>query len=223
MLTRNTLTITLLFIAGLLQAAEKPNVIFIYTDDQSFNTISSLGNPIVKTPNFDRLINQGVTFTNAYNQGGWHGAICVASRSMINTGRFLWNAKNRIETDLRPEEKGGFGKVKRSEAEAEFWSRTFKKAGYATYFTGKWHVDVPVKNLFDHVGLVRGGMPPTVESSYNRPLDDSDDVWSPFDTQFKGHWGADGKHWAESLAESSIGFIEDAAKHDEPFFMYFAF
>jgi choline-sulfatase len=142
---------------------------------------------------------------------------------MLNSGRFLWNARKRIEEDLRSENQGGLKQTERDVAEAELWARILKNGGYTTYFTGKWHVQIPVKNLFDHVDLVRGGMPPTVKSSYNRPIDENDDVWSPFDPQFKGHWGENGKHWAESLADSAVGYIEQAAKKPEPFFMYLAF
>ncbi|MDR1958840.1 MAG: sulfatase-like hydrolase/transferase [Planctomycetaceae bacterium] len=223
MMFRFAMTVTLLFAAGFVRAAEKPNIVFIYTDDQSFNTIAAFGHPIVKTPNLDRLAREGIHFTNAYNQGGWHGAVCVASRSMLNTGRFLWHARKRVEEDLRPEKNGGVDGQTRTQEESEFWARLLKSNGYTTYFTGKWHVSVPPEHLFDHVGLVRGGMPPTTESSYNRPSEEADDVWSPFDPQFKGHWGKDGRHWAESLADSSIGFIEEAAKSHEPFFMYLAF
>jgi choline-sulfatase len=214
---------TMLVLLNSVLAAERANIIFIYTDDQSFNTIAAMGNPIIQTPNLDKLVHEGVSFSNAYNQGGWHGAICVASRSMINSGRFLWNAKKRVEDDLRPETKGGLKQAERDAAESELWARTLKNGGYTTYFTGKWHVKIPVNELFDNVDLVRGGMPPTVPSSYNRPVEGEDDVWSPFDTKFKGHWGDDGKHWAESLADSAIGYIEQAAKKPEPFFMYLAF
>lgn len=201
-----------------LLAAEKSNIVLIYTDDQSFNTIGALGHPIIKTPNLDRLVDEGTTFTNAYNQGAWHGAVCVASRTMLNTGRFLWNAR---EIENRYKKKPA-NPLEQKEIEADFWSKMMSKGGYRTYFSGKWHVMVPPEKIFDRVDLVRGGMPPTVDSSYNRPLDDMDDVWSPVDPQFKGHWTG-GKHWAEALANSAIVLIDEATQSEKPFFMYLAF
>lgn len=209
-----------------IHAAEKPNILLIYTDDQSFNTLAALGHPIVKTPNLDKLAKEGVAFTNTYNQGAWHGAVCVASRSMLNTGRFLWEAERKTKQYSESSQNA------KEKTQPEFWSRIMKSAGYTTYFTGKWHVDgVNVQPLFDHVGLVRGGMPATVESSYNRPKTESEvtedgeyaeDVWNPYDPQFKGHWTG-GAHWAESLADSAISFLEQTKQKDEPFFMYVAF
>lgn len=208
-----------------LQAGEtktKPNILFIYTDDQAFDTIAALGHPILKTPNMDRLVNEGVSFTNTYNQGAWGGAVCVASRSMLNTGRFLWKSKNEIDRYSAEIKKNPD-----SEFLAEFRAGTFpqlmKKAGYTTYFSGKWHVDpLTPRTLFDHVGLIRGGMPPTVEAAYDRPREDKENPWTPTDPKFKGHWSG-GQHWAEALTESTLGFLEQAAKKDEPFFIYIAF
>ena len=65
-----------------------------------------MGNDEIETPNLDRLVRNGVTFTHAYNQGAWHGAVCVASRTMLNTGRFLWNAEG-IEKSLDAEAAAG--------------------------------------------------------------------------------------------------------------------
>ncbi|MFC1597836.1 sulfatase-like hydrolase/transferase, partial [Planctomycetota bacterium] len=72
----------------------KPNILFIFADDQCHETIHALGHAEVKTPNLDRLAQSGLTFTNAYNMGSWTGAVCVASRTMLNTGRFVWRAHN---------------------------------------------------------------------------------------------------------------------------------
>ena len=74
-------------------AADKhPNILFLFADDQCHAALGALGSE-VQTPNLDRLVQNGATFENAYNQGAWHGAVCVASRTMLNTGRFLWHAK----------------------------------------------------------------------------------------------------------------------------------
>lgn len=67
----------------------QPSVILLLADDQSYETIGALGHTDIDTPNLDQLVRAGTTFTHAYNMGGWHGAICVASRSMLNTGRMV--------------------------------------------------------------------------------------------------------------------------------------
>ena len=55
-----------------------------------------MGNDEIYTPNLDKLANNGVLFTNAYNMGAWHGAICVASRAMMISGKSVWRAKDQI-------------------------------------------------------------------------------------------------------------------------------
>ena len=58
----------------------KPNILHIFTDQQRFDTIAALGNPVIKTPNIDRLVKSGVSFTNAFTPS----PVCVAARcSMI--------------------------------------------------------------------------------------------------------------------------------------------
>ena len=98
------------------QQRKKPNILFIFADDQCFETLRSMGCDEIQTPNLDRLVRNGVTFTHAYNMGGWHGAICVASRTMLNTGRFLWMAKE-FEPKLKQETQAG-----------RFWSQSGQKA-----------------------------------------------------------------------------------------------
>jgi len=220
-MTYRFLLVFSLFLTTVLSvAAEKPNIVFIFTDDQSFNTIAALGHPIIKTPNLDKLVREGTSFTNAYIQGAWRGAVCISSRSMLNTGRFLWNAKNRIE-DFRPENKGGLSWTERNDAEAEFWSRLLKASGYTTYFTGKWHVSVPLEKMFDYIGEIPPADGPT-NSSYNRPIEGVKDIWSPYDTKLKSHW-IDGRHRAEIVADKSIELLESATQREEPFFLYLAF
>ena len=125
------------FALALVVHAKKPNVLFIFADDQCFETIGALGLTDIETPNLDRLMDGGTTFTRAYNMGSWSGAVCVASRHMLNTGRFLWHAN---EASKKAEDERAAGR---------FWSENMKQAGYDTYFTGKWHVRASAEKCFD--------------------------------------------------------------------------
>jgi len=191
------------------RSCKRPNILFLLADDQAYEAIHAFGSE-VQTPHLDALVKNGVTFTHAYNQGAWHGAVCVASRTMLNTGRFLWNARD-IEKHLNHETAAG-----------RFWSQYMKQAGYDTYFSGKWHVQTDVKDLFDTVRNDRPGMPKTVPESYNRPHEGQPDTWSPYDQSLGGYW-AGGKHWSEVVGDDGVSLIEHAAAKDSPFFMYLAF
>ncbi len=188
----------------------KPNIVFIFADDQCFETVRALGHPLVETPNLDRLVEGGMTFTHTYNMGSWTGAVCVASRTMLNTGRFLWNAR-RIEKRLNEERAAG-----------RFWPDALRKAGYDTYFTGKWHVGTDPAKAFGESVHVRGGMPKQTPEGYDRPHEGKPDPWKPWDPKFGGFWEG-GTHWSEVLGDDACRFIQKAAKGDRPFFMYLAF
>ena len=87
-----TSSFVVLFNSCLVTGAKKPNILFIFADDQSYETIAALGNKEIMISNLDRLVNMGTAFTNTYNMGAWNGAVCVASRNMLNTGRFVGRA-----------------------------------------------------------------------------------------------------------------------------------
>jgi arylsulfatase A-like enzyme len=73
----------------------RPNVLFLFTDDQQADTIHALGNSQIRTPNVDRLIGEGVTFTNAYIMGGSSPGVRPPSRASLLSGRSLWNIDNQ--------------------------------------------------------------------------------------------------------------------------------
>src|SRR6516165_2302365 len=109
--------------SGVLSAADppqRPNVLFLFADDQRADTIAALGNPIVRTPNLDRLVARGVAFDRAYMQGGLQGATCVPSRAMLLSGRSLFRVDEKLLRD-------------------ETWPAAFGRAGYTTFVSGKWH------------------------------------------------------------------------------------
>ena len=205
---------TALSMPGILRAAapesEKPNILFIFADDQCFETIRAFGLDEIQTPNLDRLVKRGVTFSHAYNMGAWHGAVCVASRTMLNTGRFLWHAKE-IEPRLRQEA-----------AQGRLWSQYMAGAGYDTYMSGKWHVKIDPPRIFQNVVNVRPGMPNQTPEGYDRPKKGEPDPWKPWDESRGGYWKG-GKHWSEVLADDAESFLQQAAGRSNPFFMYLAF
>lgn len=77
-------------------AADRPSIVFIFNDDQRADTIAALGNPVIRTPNLDRLCHQGMAFTRAYMQGGFNGATCVPSRAMLLSGQSLFHTDEKL-------------------------------------------------------------------------------------------------------------------------------
>lgn len=196
------------------QAQKKPNILFIFADDMAYDVMGAAGHSEVKTPHLDKLANRGTLFTHAYNSGAWHGAVCVASRTMLQTGLQIWNA--------RKAEKG----LKKNYVDKKlFWPQLMEAAGYETYFAGKWHVGNKklAQEAFQHSRNIRPGMPrPANRTGYNRPKSEDDHDWKPWDKKQAGFW-IGGKHWSEVVADDGELFLAKAAKSDKPFFMMLAF
>ncbi|TLX74354.1 DUF4976 domain-containing protein [Labilibacter sediminis] len=192
------------------EEVKKPNIIFLFADDQNFNTIHAAGNTEIFTPNLDKMVQDGTYFSHNFNMGGWNGAVCIASRTMINSGRSIWRA-HQIEKQLKtPEISDGL------------WGNIMKKAGYETYMTGKWHIQNNPQDCFTHTGSIRAGMPKQSDARYSRTFTENDTLWQPYKKEFGGFWDG-GKHWTEVLGDEALEFLDDAKEKDKPFFMYLAF
>ncbi|MFA5687529.1 MAG: sulfatase-like hydrolase/transferase, partial [Kiritimatiellales bacterium] len=61
---------------------KKPNILFLFTDQQRFDMIAALGNPVIKTPALDRLVREGTAFTRAYSPS----PVCISGRCSLITG-----------------------------------------------------------------------------------------------------------------------------------------
>lgn len=241
------LLIALLYISASCSVADKeskkPNILFLFIDDFTYRGIHALGNNDVISPVMDSLALNGTVFTHAYNMGGWEGAICTCSRSMLISGLTLWNA-NKHRALWHQQD---------AQARSNSWPQLMKAAGYNTYMTGKWHVDLPAISVFDEVLHQRPGMAgdhwrdnqlpalykkypqeefdnPSYQAAfnaampqgYNRPLSPTDSSWLPYDSSQGGLW-AGGKHWSEIVRDDAIHFINEAAASDKPGFFYIAF
>jgi arylsulfatase A-like enzyme len=110
-------------------AGSPPNILFIYSDDQSHRTVGCYPEayPWVRTPNIDRLARRGVRFAHAYI-GTW----CMPSRATLLTGRHPWGVESMRQ--LEPYPAGTY-----DPARCPFWPRVFREKGYVTAQIGKWH------------------------------------------------------------------------------------
>ena len=115
-----------------MDALDRPNILFIMTDQQRFDTIGALGNPGIYTPNLDRLVRRGLSFSRAYTTC----PVCVAARYTIRTGceppttRVFKNAlaKPSAEQPVGMEERCG-----------PYLGRVMSDLGYRTFGIGKFH------------------------------------------------------------------------------------
>jgi arylsulfatase A-like enzyme len=190
---RYVVWLVLLLSLGLAFAADKPNILFLFNDDQRADTIAALGNPVIRTPNLDRLCHQGMAFTRAYMQGGFNGATCVPSRAMLLSGQSLFDADEKL---LRH----------------QTWPAAFGKAGYTTFATGKWHNGAESLPLSFQTAraIFAGGMTDPLKA----PLSDMVNGKLTEPKQSAKHAGA-------VFADEAVRFLQEHTSG--PFFCYVAF
>jgi arylsulfatase A-like enzyme len=123
-------------------SAGRPNILFIYTDDHSYRTLSCYehAETWARTPNMDQLAASGVRFTHAYI-GSW----CMPSRVTMLTGLHQYGAKS-----MRME--GAYPGSAYDPEQCPFWPAALRKSGYHTAHIGKWHsgVDAGFGRDWDH-------------------------------------------------------------------------
>lgn len=132
------------------QAAESrrpPNIVFIITDDQGYGDLSCHGNPILQTPNLDRLHHEGVRFTDFHVS-----PTCSPTRSALMTGRHEF--RNGVTHTILERE--------RLTLQATTLAQVLKSAGYSTGIFGKWHLGdeaeyQPNRRGFDEVFIHGAG------------------------------------------------------------------
>jgi arylsulfatase A-like enzyme len=173
----------------------KPNVLFIFADDQNAETLGVTGNSYIQTPTLDQLAKEGTRFTNTYVMGGIHGAICMTSRAMLFSGKDFFKVKDRLKDE-------------------QTMTMDFAKAGYTTFGTGKWHNE---KEAFEASfqqakNVYLGGM----ADHYEIELREYDSNGKLNDPVKKGYS-------TDLFTQSAIDFIHSQKEAENPFFCYAAY
>jgi len=135
----------LILFCGQGTAAEKPNIIFILTDDVGYGDLGCYGATHVKTPNLDRLAKQGMRFTDAHSTA----SVCTPTRFAFMTGQYAWRqpgtgiAAGNAPALIQP----GTTTV----------ASMLKSAGYKTGVVGKWHLGLGDGPKTDYNGEIKPG------------------------------------------------------------------
>ncbi len=192
-----------------------PNVLLLFADDQRFDTIHALGNPQIRTPNLDALAEKGMVFSRAYIMGSYSGAVCIPSRAMMLTGKSLFELKDN--GSVIPEEQ-------------TMWPELFRRSGYTTFATGKWHSDAGAfarcysagdeiffGGMSDHWNVPVFRFDPTGQYAartpvIEMPLSSNEVVYKNYDHIVEG------KHSSELFSDAAISFLENY-RGGSPFLM----
>ena len=194
---RIALSLIALCLACPCSLGNRPNIVFLFADDQRPDTIAAHGNDYIQTPHLDRLAANGLSFTRNYCAGSYSGAVCVASRSMLMTGRHwhrIEDTKDWENLPTLPEQLG--------------------KAGYRTFAVGKWHNGAKTLARSFQAGrnLFMGGMADHTKTSVQDLLPNGELTEKRV-----------GKRFSSTLfADAAVDFIESHSS-DSPYFLYVSF
>jgi arylsulfatase len=202
-------------------AARRPNILFIMTDQQRWDSLGASGNALVRTPNLDRLAASGAYFTHAFVQS----PVCVPSRISFFTGRYPHSHRNRVN----------YTPLDRSEV---LMQARLREAGFSTTAIGKLHYYPPTREealrtgfdaveLHDGVGLTdawsdyvrwRNSHDPLNYVYYRAVAKDIVKGKNPFRSSIAAEYTDTA--W---VGERTRDHLQRLAKDDKPFFLYASF
>jgi len=200
-------------------AADKPNFVIVFTDDQGYADVGCFGAEGFKTPHLDRMAAEGVRFTDFYAAS----CVCTPSRAALLTG--CYPQRVGLPNVLGPRSNTGISDKEQTIAEV------LKPLGYATACYGKWHLGhhkkfLPTRHGFDdyfglpysndmwpyHPGVAHLPMAQRLRRWPHLPLIEGDKVINPKVT------AKDQENLTTWYTERACKFIE--ANKDRPFFVY---
>ncbi len=191
------------------EAASKPNVVVILTDDQGFGELGATGNPLIRTPHIDRLAAQSVSLVNFHVM-----PVCSPTRACLMTGRYNYRT-GVTDTYL------GRSMMHRDETTL---AQMLCAGGYRTGIFGKWHLgdNYPMramdKGFEESLVLNGGGLAQPGDSP--DPVDERGAYFNAT-LRHNGRWVKTKGYVSDVITDAAIRFIEQ--RGDRPFFVYLPF
>ena len=207
------------FKVSFLIAQQKPNIVFILSDDAGYADFGFQGSKEFKTPELDKLANESIQFTQAYVSA----AVCGPSRAGILTGKYQQrfgfeenNVPGYMSISCLADDDMGLPLDQTTIADH------LKKQGYKTALFGKWHQGNadrfhPTKRGFDEFYGFRGGARSYLPYDKNNLLTRNEDKLEQGFGNFSEHKG----YLTDELANEAISFIN--RNKENPFFIYLSF
>jgi len=202
----------------------RPNVVVVFIDDMGWGDFSCFGNELAKTPNIDKLAQEGVRFEQFYV----NSPICSPSRVAISTGQYpqRWRITSYLAHRKQNQSRG---MAQWLSPKAPMLARSLKKSGYLTGHFGKWHMggqrdvdDAPAitEYGFDYSLTNFEGMGPKLLPLTLKPGQDKPGrIWD------KAERLGDGVRWmlrskiTQGFVDEAIPFIDKAVKDGKPFYV----
>lgn len=192
---------------------DRPNILHLFTDQQRFDTIGAVNNPVIRTPNLDRLVSDGVTFTSAYSPC----PVCIAARCSMHYGQYPASTDCLENTPMPTDDRQSF-------------VGALTEADYRTHSIGKRHF-MPDRNAgrgFETIESQEEGIPSPDKDDYVKWLFDQgyshivdphgmrgEMYYIPQPAQMPAEL-----HPTQWIGNRSVAFIEEQAGNEQPWMLF---
>jgi len=181
----------LLVTAGSAKAAERPNIVFIFTDDHCEQALSAYDDSRIITPQMDRIADEGMKFTCCYVTN----SICGPSRAVIQTGKY-----SHLNGFIR--------NGNTFDGSQQTFPKLLRAGGYQTAVIGKWHLKSTPQG-FDHFDVLRGQGP-----YYNPPM-----LTGGIEAEATQH--AHTGYTTDIIRDKALAWLEEGRDPEKPFMLMF--
>lgn len=202
-------------------SGKRPNILFLMTDQQRWDSIAAHGNRLVRTPNFDRLARQSADFSHCFVQA----PVCVPSRITFFTGRYPHSHRNRVNyTPLKADEVLMQQRLKdagyktASIGKLHLWPPTAEHARSTGFDVVELHDGVPALDAYSDYVRWRAANDPQAHVPYRKTVDEPRPGKNPYE-------GVVPDEYQETtwVGERTRAHLRELAATGRPFFLYASF